>query len=316
MRPAYVLPLRWEEDTELADLTGYLAWLADHADVVVVDGSPPELFECHARHWRGLVEHVPVAADLRFGNGKVNGVLTGLRHVRAERVVIADDDVRYDAPALVAVTALLTGADLVLPQNYFRPLPWHARWDTGRILLNRALGHDFPGTVALRPSVVPGGYDGDVLFENLELLRTVLAAGGTVRRADDVMVRRRPPTAARFWSQRVRQAYDSQAQPARLVVESLVLPAVVGAVWAGRGRLLVAAAVMVVGVAEVGRRRSGGTAVFPGSVVWWAPVWVAERGVCAWLAVAARLSGGVRYSGRRLRVAAHSTAWLRARGPR
>jgi hypothetical protein len=311
VRPGYVLPVRWDRDDDLADLTDYLAWLAIRADVVVVDGSPAELFDRHSRRWAGVVRHVPVDPDLRFRNGKVNGVLTGLRHVRADRVVIADDDVRYDERALGAVTGLLAGADLVLPQNYFDPLPWHARWDTGRILLNRALGHDFPGTLALRRTALASGYDGDVLFENLELVRTVRATGGTVLSADHVFVRRRPPPTARFWSQRIRQAYDSLAQPVRLTVELAVLPTtVVAALCRGPGAPLAGAA-LVVGVAELGRRRAGGARVFPTDAALWAPVWLAERSVCGWLAVMLRLgAGGVRYAGGRIRVAAHTSAWL------
>ncbi len=115
---------------------------------------------------------------------------------------------------------LLAEADLVRPQNYFDPLPWHARWDTARILCNRAFGSDFPGTLGVRSSFLRsiGGYDGDVLFENLELIRTVTAAGGRVIDAPDLFVRRRPPTVARFLEQRPRQAYDDWAQPLRFAV--------------------------------------------------------------------------------------------------
>lgn len=312
MRPGYVLPVRWDRDDDLAELTDYLAWLAAKADVVVVDGSPTDLFDRHRSRWSELVQHVPVDADLRFRNGKVNGVLTGLRHVVADHVVIADDDVRYDERALSAVTGPLAEADVVLPQNYFAPLRWHARWDTGRILLNRALGHDFPGTLALHRRVLAGGYDGDVLFENLELVRTVRARGGTVLSADHVFVRRRPPSIPRFWSQRIRQAYDSLAQPVRLAVELAVLPAAVGAVLRRGSGPLVAGAALIVGIAELGRRRAGGVEVFPADAALWAPVWLAERSVCGWLAVVVRLgAGGPRYAGGRIRVAAHSSAWLR-----
>jgi hypothetical protein len=262
VRTGYVLPVRWDHDDDLADLTDYVGWLATRADVIVVDGSPTALFDRHHRRWGELVRHVPVDTDLRFRNGKVNGVLTGLRHSTTDRVVIADDDVRYDELTLGAVTGLLSDADLVLPQNYFDPLPWHARWDTGRILLNRALGHDFPGTLALRRAALAGGYDGDVLFENLELVRTVGATGGTVLAADHVLVRRRPPSAARFWSQRIRQAYDSLAQPVRFAVELAVLPATVLAVLHRGPRALLAGAALVVGIAELGRRRVGGMDVF------------------------------------------------------
>ncbi len=44
----------------------------------------------------------------------------------------------------------------------------------------------------------------------------------------------------------------------------------------------------------------------------WAPLWLAERAVCSWLAVGSRLRGGVRYGDRRLRLAAHSARELRA----
>jgi hypothetical protein len=67
----------------------------------------------------------------------------------------------------------------VVPQNYFDPLPWHAAWDSARILLNRGLGMDYPGTLAVRRAAFlsAGCYDGDVLFENLELMRTLRSDG-------------------------------------------------------------------------------------------------------------------------------------------
>ena len=170
----YVLPLRWTDDSELDELTSYLQRLSDWVEVTVVDGSPDELYHRHQERWRGLVRHrKPRPWPGR--NGKVAGVVTGVLDARHEDVVIADDDVRYDLAGLAAVTDLLADADLVRPQNYFEPLPWHARWDSARSLLNRALGSDYPGTYAVRRStfVAMGGYDGDVLFENLELSRTV-----------------------------------------------------------------------------------------------------------------------------------------------
>ena len=51
---AYVLPLRAADDHGLDELTGYLRELRRWVDVVVVDGSPPELFARHADAWRGL----------------------------------------------------------------------------------------------------------------------------------------------------------------------------------------------------------------------------------------------------------------------
>ncbi|HEX6153853.1 MAG TPA: hypothetical protein VFZ19_10065, partial [Solirubrobacterales bacterium] len=69
-----------------------------------------------------------------------------------------------------------------------------------------------------------------------------------------------------------------------------------------------------VAAAERGRRRAGGAGVFPASSSLLAPVWILERGVCAWLAVLQRLRfGGVRYGDSVIPVAAHSERQLRRR---
>ncbi len=308
----YLLPLRWDSDEGLEELTEYLRRMSEWIDVTVVDGSDPERYAAHARAWEGIVRQVPVGVQ-EGANGKVRGVLTGLRIARHEAVVIADDDVRYDRSALAELVAELRSADLVRPQNYFAPLPWHARWDTARSLINRALGSDYPGTYGLRRSILEraGGYDADVLFENLELERTVVAAGGSVRDRSDLFVARRPPSARHFRSQRVRQAYDSWAQPGRLVLESGILPTLL---WSlRRPRALLVFAAVAVGVAEFGRRRAGGGAVFPASSALWAPFWIAERGATIWIALVLRLRGGVRYSGGRIPRSAHSVGSIRRR---
>lgn len=309
-RCGYVLPLRWSgDDGRLPELTGYLRTLRELCDVIVVDGSPEPLYRDHARAWAGLVRHCRPDPDLRFLNGKVNGVHTGLRRTTAATVVIADDDVRYEPEGLRRMAEKLRTADLVVPQNYFDPAPWHARWDTSRSLLNRAFGIDYPGTLGLRRDswLRTGGYDGNVLFENLELLRTVRAAGGTVESAHDLYVRRLPPDAAGFWSQRVRQAYDSLAQPGRLAAELSVVPVLLGAAKAGGAGGVAGVLLAAVGAAEVGRRRGGGRAVFPPDTPLWAPAWLLERGLCSWAAVAQRVfRGGVAYHGTRLGLAAHT----------
>jgi len=316
MNLEYVLPLRWDDDAGLEELTTYLRWLSGHAQIIVVDGSPARLFHRHANRWRGLLHHVRPDGDLSTANGKVAGVLTGMRMARTEAVVIADDDVRYDATGLARVKALLARADLVRPQNYFFPLPWHARWDTSRTLLNRALGTDYPGTFGVRRSLFTrmGGYDGDVLFENLELIRTVRTYDGVESHPHDLYVRRLPPDARRFWSQRVRQAYDDLAQPARMTCFLAILPSVAILLTRKRYHSVLIGAALAAGLAEAGRRRAGGRRVFPVTCSLFAPVWILERATCSWLALATRLAyGGIPYAGHRIRVAAHSKRELRAR---
>lgn len=313
---SYVIPVRWSGDENERDALGdhldqLVCWCAD---VIVVDGSPAQTFAANAGRWGSRIRHVAPDPAHRSLMGKVSGVLTGIDLARHERVVLADDDVRYDEAGLIRVVAALEHHDLVRPQNFFSPMPWHAVWDTSRTLLNRSTGADFPGTLGVRRSTVlaMGGYSGDVMFENLELIRTVKAYGGTVISPLDLFVRRLPPTSDHFWSQRTRQAYDDFAVPARMFLWLSILPALAFAGLRRRARPALLAAAASVALAERGRRRSAGTEVFPWIASVLAPVWVLERATCAWLAVIQRARfGGVRYGDAIIRVAAHSSRHLR-----
>ncbi len=311
---SYVLPIR-SSDAPRAELTGYLTWLATQVgDLIVVDGSAADIFDLDHAAWASLGRHVPVSPDRASPMGKVGGVLSGVDLARHDHVVIADDDVRYDLAGLRAVMAGLADADVVVPQNYFDPLTWHAVYETARLLVHRALDGDYPGTLGVRRSALQrsDGYAGDVMFENLELLRTVTAYGGRVAWHRSLLVARHPPSARHFLGQRVRQAYDELARPVHLIVSLVVLPALAAAVWRRRWRELGTATAAVVALAEVGRHRGGGAAKFPPAAALLAPAWVLERGVCIWLAVAARLRGGVPYRDGRLRRAATPIRVLRA----
>jgi hypothetical protein len=136
-----------------------------------------------------------------------------------------------------------------------------------------------------------------------------------------------PPSARHFWGQRTRQAYDDFALPWRMALWLAVVPLLAldlrlskpwvrkGASCPRRSRLGPAAAGLAIAMAEAGRRRGGGRAVFPATSSLLAPLWILERGVCAWLAVLQRLRfGGVRYGDSVIRIAAHSERQLRRRG--
>jgi cellulose synthase/poly-beta-1,6-N-acetylglucosamine synthase-like glycosyltransferase len=314
---SYILPIR-SKIAVSAEFCDYVNWLSNLTEVVVVDGSADQLYRSLAERLVSNVRHIRPDADLSaLKNGKVRGVISGLRRATHEYIIIADDDVRYTAAGIRHLASALTGADVVRPQNYFRSPPWHAVVDTARTLINRVSGGDWPGTIAVRRSMVPlpGGYDGDVLFENLELVRTVEAAGGKSLLLRGLFVERLPPRTLHFWSQRVRQAYDEFARPWRMIAALVVLPLTMSLtvtrnwLW-----LVVAIGVLPIALAECGRRVDGGARVFAFSASLCAPIWVIERGICAWLALAARVFwGGVPYHGTILIKAANSQKALAAR---
>lgn len=311
MTLTYLVPLRTADGEDVSDLAAYLRTIVEQAEVLVVDGSSPAEIARHRAAFGPCVCVLPPEHHTTMG--KVGNVLTGLRRARHDRVVIADDDVRYTAGQLAEVARLLERAEVVRPQNYFTPLPWHARVDAARTLLARVSGGDWPGTLGVRRQAVldAGGYAGDVMFENLELVRTVLAAGGREHLALDLLVARRPPTTAHFARQQVRQAYDELARPGRLLVSLVVLPAAVTTARQRRLRALTAGALAVAAAAETGRRRAGGRTVFPASASLLAPAWVLWRSACSWAALAAWVRGGVKYRDVRIRRAATPARVLR-----
>lgn len=312
---SYVLPIA-AQVSQAEALSTYLRRLSEAVvDVIVVDGSSPETFAAHAKAWSPYIRHL--RPDYQTVNGKVAGVMTGVRAAQYDRVIIADDDVRYTSATLVRMLELLNIHEIVRPQNFFRPMPWHARWDTARSLFNRLGDGDWPGTLGVRRSVLlgAGGYSGDVLFENLELVRTICAAGGRESVPLDLFVERRPSSTKHFFSQRVRQAYDEWARPKRLAAQMTLLPSSIALGLAAPASLM-ALAVCAIAAAEIGRRRGGGESVFPWTSALWAPIWLAERAVTSWLAFGTRLLfGGVRYRDTRLRVAATQMRKLKARIP-
>ncbi|WP_136163463.1 glycosyltransferase [Sphingomonas flavalba] len=305
MKATYVLPIA-APTSQVRALTGYLHRLSRViAEVIVVDGSPREVFEAHARAWSRPVRHIRPTS--RTTNGKVGGVMTGVQAARHEHIIVADDDVRFRREELERMLTLLQHFEVVRPQNIFRPQPWHARWDTARSLLNRLAGGDWPGTLGVRRSALldAGGYSGEVLFENLEMVRTIKAAGGREAVSLDLFVVRRPPPARHFVSQRVRHAYDEWARPARFAAQLALLPGGLLLLLLGGPAALIAAAACGVAAAEFGRRKGGGRTAFSPSSAFWAPAWLAERAVTSWIALSIGLFlGGVRYRTSRLRYAA------------
>lgn len=315
MRLSYILPVKWDAGQDTHELTGYLKSISNLVELIVVDGSNQANFALHHEAWGEYGKHIPPMPEFNFSNGKVNGVMTGLRLAQYEKVVIADDDVRYTPEQLERLVDLLDEAHLVVPQNYFAPNPWHAQWDSARTLLNRALHHDYPGTLAVQRDFINqlGGYDGNVLFENLELMRTIEAGYGKVLYKPDLYVERLPPSDKHFWSQRVRQAYDDYAQPFKLAFFFALMPTLIASVtvspWLPLGLLALS-----IPVAEVGRRTKGGAHYFSVACTFYAPCWLLERGVCTWLALFAKIkNGGVNYNNRIISIAANPVWKLRSK---
>jgi hypothetical protein len=323
-RCTYILPIRRvrarsAEAHELAEYFGELA--REGCEVVVVDGSSPEVFAQHNRAWRKVCRHVTVDRKYTYLNGKVNGVHTGVDLASCENIILADDDIRYTSADIRRACELLKRHDMVRPQNYLAPLPWWGKMEAARMLINRGVLRtgDYPGTCAFRRSAClrVGHYDGDVLFDNEEIVRHFILNGADVCYALDFFILKRPPTLRKWFEQRPRQAYEDFDMRAKTVLFMSLLPStsilgffngtvaalsfffgvsICAAVLAGRGLL-----------------RDRAYNFSPAHVILYAPLWLLERSLSVYWALYWRLVHGGYPFGEQLLSRGTGRAWGAAR---
>jgi hypothetical protein len=320
-RCTYLLPIRRvrASQEEAAAFARYFESLQRMGcEVLVVDGSPMEVFAEHDRAWRGVCRHVTVDPVYTYLNGKVNGVHTGVDLARCERIVLADDDIRYTSEDILRACDLLDRYEMVRPQNYLCPRPWWARMEAARMLINRGVltTGDYPGTCAFRRSTFlrVGHYDGDVLFDNEEIVRHFVLQGADVCYARDFFILKRPPTLRKWLEQRPRQAYEDFVMRAKTALFMSLVPTAIlsGMLWGARAALgfaLVVSACAVL-LALRGAGRDHAHRFFPSHLALYAPLWVLERALSVHWALYWRVTRGGYPFGDRLLSKGTGRAWV------
>src|SRR2546423_8207315 len=106
----YLLPFRRTafRREEALELESYLQVLgAFGGEVLLVDGSPPSVFRKHHLRFDRLCRHVRVNRRFEYLNDKVNGIHTGVELASSNKIILADDDIRYTAAELKMMVKLL-----------------------------------------------------------------------------------------------------------------------------------------------------------------------------------------------------------------
>lgn len=303
-RCTYLLPIRRVRASygEAKAFAQYFRELSKAGcEVLVVDGSPPEVFAAHTREWYNICRHVTVNEKYGYLNGKVNGVHTGVDLASCENLVLADDDIRYTASDITYACALLERYELLRPQNYIAPLPWWARTESARMLINRGTlrAGDYAATCAFRRSTFlrVGHYDGDVLFDNEELVRHFALKGADILCATDFFVLKRPPSFSKWMEQRPRQAYEDFVMRTKTVLFASLIPTALAlGLFARSMAVLVLVTIVVLAsvfLALRGLLRDRAYHFLAARTVLYAPLWVLERSLATYWAFYWR----VRYGG-------------------
>ena len=292
-RCTYLLPIRRVE-FDLAEAEAFRAYFESlngaGCELLVIDGSPDDAFAQHDRLWSGVCRHERVDRHYGYLNDKVNGVHTGVALASHERIILADDDVRYSAANVDETCELLDEFEVVRPQNYLSPLPWWARIESARMLINRATLRtaDYPGTCAFRRATMlrVGHYDGDVLFDNEEIIRHFARSGASICYANNLFVQKRPPTFRKWREQRPRQAYEDFPLRTKTFIFFLIPFMLLLALSIGRFLTAFVALVLIsTGIALYGRARGNAAKFIPRSVPFFAPLWIIERSLSTYAAL-------------------------------
>lgn len=319
-RGTYLLTIRRvrfnrEEADEFAEYFRSLA--AAGCEVLIVDGSSAEVFDLHDDVWRVVCRHIKVDPQYKFLNGKVNGIHTGVALTNHEAIILADDDIRYTPENVVRMIDLLARHEMVRPQNYLSPLPVWARTEAARMLINRgwlATG-DYPGTLGVRRSAMlrVGHYDGDVLFDNEEIVRHFRLHKASIFYARGIFLLKRPPTFRKWIEQRPRQAYEDFVMRLKTFFFA-ALPFAFALAWIFGGWqlslamwCLVAASSMVVAARGLGDEA---TRFFPWWACLYAPLWIIERTVSTYWAFYWKLAYGGYPFGDKLLSKGTGRAWV------
>jgi hypothetical protein len=318
----YLLPLRRNAvaGPEQQELRAYFDSLQGiGCEVLVVDGSPPEIFREHAKAWDGSCQHL--AVDRRFGylNDKVNGIHTGLERAITEKIILADDDIRYTPGLVHTIADLLDRFEAVRPQNFLQPLPWWAKMEAARMLINRATlrAADYPGTCAFRRASMQraGHYDGDVLFDNEEIIRHFAAHGISLHYALDLFVPKRPPSFRKWMEQRPRQAYEDFGLRSKTALFFALLPLLTALPFLfPLGTVFICYAAMgatAIGGAWMGRARGKAARFFPLITCLFAPLWLLERTFSTYWALYWRITKGGYPFGERVLNRGIGRDWIR-----
>ena len=276
------------ESGEVQALAHYLSTLSRaQCEVIVVDGSPSELFDEHHRILRWVSSHHAVLPHCRFIDGRVDLVQAVTELATTEQVIIAANDSRYTVEEVRAVCELLNFHDVVEPEEYFEPLPWWGGVDAGRVLLHRGVEHasGSRATFAFRRAAFSARREVPDRSGRNDTRRLTLQ-GAEVHEARGVFVRREPGRLRAWLRSRPREASADLVFLA-LVPLLVLLAFLAGPRVAGGCAVMLAAGSIVLAL----RGRSGAGEFFPVRACLFAPLSIAERSVSVYWALFDRLRG-------------------------
>jgi hypothetical protein len=297
LRCSYVIgidggPMAFQDLRSLGERCTLLT--GEGCEVVVVDASAPAAFDDHRRVLRWVARHLPPAAAHLTVNGSLHLLEAAADFAQTNKVVVATPEAHYRSEDLQRVCDLLEEHEVVVPSEYLDPLPWWARIDAGRMLLQRAVvvSPDAAGTFGFRRDSLATIRRHGRPSDAGDILHALATQGMELHDAADVFIRRTPPALGDWWRRRPHES-SSRLSPAGAALFLTLIPLLVLAGLLGGAGLMAgfSGALAFSTFALAVRGRLGAAArYFPVTTCLFAPIWLLERSLTAYRAVGLRLA--------------------------
>jgi hypothetical protein len=159
-----------------------------------------------------------------------------------------------------------------------------------------------------------GPYDGDVLFDNEEIVRHFALNGGDINYALDFFIVKRPPTFTKWLEQRPRQAYEDFVMRAKTAAFLAVIPStlLLSLLTGARSVIFFLAMLSVLSVllSSRGLVRNAAYRFFSVRSPLYAPLWILERSLSVYWALYWRARYGGYPFGQKLLSKGTGDAWI------
>ncbi len=267
---------------ELQRLAQYLSTLAPAGcEVLVLDTASPTLFDSRQCVLRWVARHIAVQQQ-EHSDEALELVRAAAAAATTDKVIFAAGNTRYSADEIGDICTLLDRHDVVEPEEYVGPLPWWGAVEAGGMLLYRGVERPRPdrSTFAFRRSAFRPlhGFS----EERIGPVPGLAFIGADVHEAQDLFVRKEPPSLLAWLRTRRLDAFDP-ASPMRTFFFLAAIPLLIFLAIAG-GMDIAGGYAAVVGFASVVlavRGRIGASRVFPIRACLFAPLWILERSMSA-----------------------------------
>ena len=289
-----------------------------HIEVLICDGSSPEVFAENLRQPLGRIRHIPVdRTSYSYQNDKVNGLCTGIRASSSNLVITCDDDIILTPSQIYELAGLDTVRQFIKIRSFPETLTAFETIEVVRSLISnciRCTSDTLTIVLGSRDELLSmlEGMDGNLLFDDRALEWSLRRASHCVSIHPEILARRIPSSPAKWVEQQVRYAYEDIPLLAKTGL-FLLSPFVAWYLSQLDRGLLYAYMTMLAGVffaaAAIGRKRANLAQHCPAWVPCLGPAWFLIRSCAVPVALIVWCMGGLHYGGRRVRRPARVQFW-------